>query len=341
MFSSLLAPRLRRTSLVAVLVTVASGLVAGAAVGSGPHTTSISIRSAHQAVAPGGSDRITGNLRVGDGQALPGKTVTLEARMADDTDFLPVATATSGPRGGVAVTVTPAETTRYRWVFAGDAGDNASHSGVATVRVRVPAHAPTRLATALSIRVAHPMTNLAGNDAISGRLTSHRRALRHKIVVLVSRADGASAWSFVRAKRTGRHGGVAFAVHPAASSHYRLVFQGTPNFRPARSAIVHVAVRSTALSSAVSATTVAAGSSATVSGVLTKSGLAYAGQTVQLWGKPVGTRSFAALASSTTGVDGSVSFTVTPVHSMRYFLLFPRTSDAPAARSVVRTIAVS
>lgn len=337
MISSLL----RRTAVAAVLVTAASTLVTGAANSAGPHTTSISIRSAHQAVKPGGSDLLTGSLRVGDGLALPGKTVTLEARLAGDADFLPVATATSGPRGGVSATVTPAQTTRYRWVFAGDAADNASHSGVATVRVRVPAHAPTRLATALSIRVAHPMTNLAGNDAITSRLTSHRRALRHKIVVLVSRADGATGWSFVRAKRSGRNGGVAFGVHPSASAHYRLIFQGTPNFRPARSAIVHVAVRSTALSSAVSATSVSAGSSATVSGVLTRSGAAYAGQTVQLWGKRVGTSSFAALASGTTGPDGAVSFTVAPVTSMRYFLLFPRTSDAPAARSAVRTIAVS
>jgi hypothetical protein len=334
MFSSLLVSGLRRTAVVAVLATAAStAFVSGAAVSAGAHATSLSIRAAHQAVAPGGSDVITGSLRVGTGQALPGKTVTLEARVGDDADFLPVGTAVSGPSGGVALTVTPADTTRYRWVFAGDDVDLASHSGVLTVKVRVPAHPPTRLATSLSIRVAHPMVNLAGNDTISGRLSSHRKALRHKIVALISRVDGSTTWSFVKAKRTGKRGGVVFGVHPTASSHYRLVFGGTPNFRRARSAVVHVAIRSTALSIATTPTS--------VGGVLTNNGTAYAGQTVQLWGKPVGTRKFAALSSAVTAADGSVSFTVAPVKSMRYFLFFPRTTDAPAARSATRTIAVS
>ncbi|HEX4189972.1 MAG TPA: hypothetical protein VHZ06_03185, partial [Marmoricola sp.] len=84
------------------------------------------------------------------------------------------------------------------------------------------------------------------------------------------------------------------------------------------------------------------GTTATVSGLLTDHGTAYAGQSVQLWGKPVGGRhTFAALASTTSGVDGSVSFTVTPTRAMRYYLYFPRTTGAPATRSAARTIAVS
>jgi hypothetical protein len=332
MFSSLF----RRTTVVAILATAgATSFVAGsdAAVSAGPHSTSFSIRTAHQAVKPGGADVVSGDLRVGSGQALPGKTATLEARMASDTAFLPIGTAVSGPRGGVSFKITPAETTWYRWVFTGDAADAGSHSGTATVKVRVPTHAPTRLAASLSVRVAHPVVDLAGNDTVSGRLTSHHKALRSKVVVLLSRADGATDWSFVRAKQTGRSGGIAFTVHPAASSHYRLLFQGTTNFRAARSAVVHVAIRSTSLSIAVTPTT--------VGGVLTKSGVAYAGQAVQLWGRPVhGKQKFAALSSAVTAADGSVSFTVAPVKSMRYYLLFPRTTDAPAARSVARTIVV-
>ena len=79
-----------------------------------------------------------------------------------------------------------------------------------------------------------------------------------------------------------------------------------------------------------------------VSGVLVKSGVAYGGQAVQLWGRPVGSKhAFAALSSAVSGTDGSVAFTVTPARSMRYFLYFPGTSEAPAAKSTTRTIAVS
>jgi hypothetical protein len=316
-------------------------LVSGAATSAGPHATSLSIRASHTAVKPGGSTVVSGNLRVGSGQALPGKTVTLEARLAGDTEFLPVGTDVTGPRGGVAIKVAPAESTRYRWVFAGDDADRASHSGVVLVKVRQPTHPPTRLGTSLSIRAARPMVALDGRDTITGRLVSHRKGLRGKIVVLLSRADGASSWSFAAARRTGARGGVAFTVKPAASSRYRLLFQGTAHFRKARSGVVHVATRPVALSIAVSTAHLSPGGTATVSGVLTKTGVAYAGQQVQLWGRPTGSaQKFAALASTTSGVDGSVSFDVTPARSMTYYLLFPRTADVPAARSSARTIVV-
>lgn len=342
MISSLL----RRTALVAVVVTAATSLVASGtaatAVAAGPHTTSLSIRTAHPAVKPGGSDTVVGSLRVGSGQALPGKAVTLEARMAGDTAFLPVGTDVSGPGGGVSLKVTPAETTRYRWTFAGDAADRASHSGVATIRVRVPAHAPTRLPASLSIRAAHPRVTIDGTDTISGRLLSRRFALRNKVVALLTRPDGADHWSYARAKHTGRNGGVAFVVKPSVGTRYRLVFQGTPNFRKARSAVVHVAVRSTALTIALAPAHVAPGGSAVVSGVLSNHATPYAGQDVQLWGKPLGSHQrFAALSSVVSGTDGGVAFTVSPVRSMRYFLYYPGTTGAPSKKSAVRTLVVS
>jgi hypothetical protein len=194
----------------------------------------------------------------------------------------------------------------------------------------------------LSIRAELPRVRANGTDTISGRLLSRKTPLRNKIVVLLSRADGATTWGFVGAKHTGKQGGVAFIVKPAVSSRYRLLFQGTANFRRARSAVVHVATRPTALSITASAGHVAPGGSAIISGVLTNNTAPYAGQTVQLWGRPVaGHHKFAALTSAGSGADGSVSFTVTPTKAMRYFLYFPRTADAPAAQSTTRTIAVS
>lgn len=345
MFPSLL----RRIALVATVATASTALVAGATTGSagavtgaGPHSTSLSIRAAHAAVKPGGSDTVTGNLRVGSGQALPGKTLTLEARMAGDPAFLPVGTAVTGPYGGVALAVTPAETTRYRWTFAGDDADRASHSGVVSIAVRVPAHRPRRLPSSLSVRVLHPQVTVEGTDTVTGRLVSRRFALRNKVVLLLSRADGAADWSFARAQRTGAGGRVSFVVKPSVATRYRLAFQGTANFRKARSGVVHVAVRSTALTVALSTGHVAPGGAASLTGVLTNHAAAYAGQSVQLWGKPLGTNQrFAALSSTVTGADGSVAFTVSPARSMRYFLYFPGATGAPAAKSATRTLAVS
>ena len=338
MFSSLI----RRTSTVAVLVLAATALVSGtAATSAGPHTTSVAIRAANKAVKPGGTTTISGNLRIGSGQALPGKTVALQAKLVGEDEFLPIGTAVTGSRGGVALKVTPAETTRYRWVFAGDAAARASHSGVATVVVRVPQHAATRKPASLSIRSERKVVSPTGTNTISGRLLSRKKPLKSRIVVLLSRPTGATTWGFAAARKTGSNGRVSYVVRPTTATSYKLVLQGTKTYRKARSAVVRVAVRSTALSSAVSASSVTPGTSAAVSGVLTKAGTAYAGQSVQLWGKPVGTKKFAALAATTTGADGSVSFTVTPTRAMRYYLFFPRTADAPAVQSPTRTIAVS
>lgn len=338
MFSTLL----RRTSLVAVTVLAATALVSGTATSAGPHATSLSIRAGQTVVKPGGTTTIFGNLRVGSGQALPGKTVTLEARLGGDDGFLPIGTAVSGARGGVAIKVTPAETTRYRWVYAGDAATRASRSGVVTVVVRVPAGTPTRLPASLSIRADRPVASPTGTATVSGRLVSRGTPLKNKIVVLLGRPTGSTTWGFVAAKRTGPGGGVAYVVRPKVASSYKLVFQGTDRYRKARSGIVTVGVRSTALTSAVSAPTVAPGGTVEVSGVLTRSGAGYAGQTVQLWGKPAGTdQRFAALAAATTGAEGRVAFTVAPTRKMHYFLFFPRTADAPAAQSPTRTVGIS
>ncbi|MCZ4500888.1 MAG: hypothetical protein JWQ74_3443 [Marmoricola sp.] len=326
----------RRTTLVAVVAVATTSLVSGGVVAATtPATTqasTLSIRAA-SAVKPGGTATVAGALRARAGKALPGKTVTLQAKLAGDTAFVPVATSTSGTHGGVSATVTPAETTKYRWVFAGDTTTRSSHSGTATVKVRQAAHPATRLATSLSIRVARAQVSVTGTDTVSGRLVAHKKALKGKTVVLLSRAKGATSWAFAGTKRTSAKGSVAFVVRPKVARQFKLVFQGTANFKAARSGVVNVAVRSTALTISTSSTE--------VGGVLTKSGTPYAGQTVQLRARAKGATKFTTVGSATTGADGSVGFAVAPATTTRYFLYFPKTADAPAAQSVTRTISVS
>jgi hypothetical protein len=83
------------------------------------------------------------------------------------------------------------------------------------------------------------------------------------------------------------------------------------------------------LSIALAAKSIAAGTSDTVSGVLTKAGVPQAGDTVALRAWAAGRHHHAhrvhhahRIATGTTGADGSVSFTVTPRTNMHYRLVF-------------------
>jgi hypothetical protein len=245
----------------------------------------------------------------------------------------------TGDLGGVRLKVTPAVTTRYRWDFAGDAANRPSVSGVVRVRVRTPEHPPLRLPTSLSIRARTPRVALDGTYLVTGRLRSRGFPLVHKWVLLLSKDDGTTKWAFDGAKRTRRLGQVRFVVSPTVGTSYRLAFLGTPSFQPARSAVVHVAARPNALTIDASPAYIDAGSSATVSGVLTHLGAPFAGQTVQLRSKLVGSDDpFAVVDSGVTAADGSVSFTVTPAAATRYVLFLPFSAGVPAAKSPVATV---
>lgn len=333
---------LRRTVAAVAVVATAAGVAAVPALQADAATgaaTSLSIRALHPAVRPGGSDTVTGDLAV-RGPATPaGRTVTLEARPAGTDAFVPVGTATAGTHGGVTQTVTPAVTTRYRWSYAGDTDARPSRSGVATVRVRTPQHPPMRIGTSLSIRAVHRVVKADGSDVVRGRLRAVRVPLRHREVLLVSRAAGADTWTFEGAHRTRRLGAVAFRVHPAEKTAYRLIFLGTALLRPARSAVVRIEARPD-VSITADPTHITRGASATISGVASDQGTPIAGGTVTLLGRKAGTHQVTALATGTTAADGSVSFTVTPNGTTVYRLRLVHTTGIRASLSDAARVVV-
>ena len=150
---------LRRTAApVAVLAVTAAGLAVAPVLQADASTraaTSVSIRTAHPAVRPGGTDTITGHLGIAGSLSPAGRTVTLEARPMGADSFTPIGDATAGARGGLRESVMPDVTTRYRWHYAGDTDTRPSVSGVATIRVRTPQHPAQRIPTSLSIRATH------------------------------------------------------------------------------------------------------------------------------------------------------------------------------------------
>jgi hypothetical protein len=301
--------------------------------------TSLSIRTAHAAVKPGGTDLVTGDLGVRGAGSPAGRTVTLEARPQGTDAFTPVGTATAREHGGLSLKVMPAVTTRYRWEYAGDTDARPSRSGVATIRVRTPQHPPTRIRTSLSIRAVRHLVRPDGSDVVRGHLRAGRVPLGHRDVILVSHTKGEDGWTFEGDHQTRRDGGVAFEISPTEPTAYRLVFLGTPLLRPARSGVVRVQDRP-GVTIAADPTQITRGDSTNISGVASDKGTPIAGSTVQLLARKAGAHHLKVVDSSTTAPDGSVSFTASPAVTTMYRLRLVHSAGVPAALSPAAKVKV-
>ncbi|MGC4112887.1 MAG: hypothetical protein QM747_21215 [Nocardioides sp.] len=311
---------LRRSTAAVVAVAAGAGVAALPVFQAHADTraaTSLSIRTAHAAVKPGGSERVSGDLEVHGTASPEGRTVTLEARPTGTDSFVPVGTAVARLHGGLTLKVTPDVTTRYRWHYAGDTDARPSQSGVATIRVRVPQHAPRRIRTSLSVRAVHRVVRQDGSDVVRGHLRAGRVPLGHRDVLLVSHTQGEDGWTFEGDHRTRRDGGVAFEVNPSEPTAYRLVFLGTPLLRPARSGVVRVLDRPD-VTIAADPTTLTRGDSTTISGTASDEGTPVAGASVQLLARKAGARHLKVLETGMTADDGSVSFTESPAVTTMY-----------------------
>jgi hypothetical protein len=319
---------MRRTAAIVAVSGLMLGGATAAASATGKATTSLSIRSA----ASGGDHVISGSLHQGN-DPVPNAVVGLAAEPAGATHFTVVRSERTGPRGGVAFTMSPAKTTRYRLVFAGDNTRLSSRSGIVTVR------GDSRMPSSLSIRLALSSINPGGRDNISGVLRGDGHALAGRDVELVAGSPG--SWQRVATKTTGEHGWVGFTVSPAATRHYLLVFRGGSAFRPSRSGVVTVIVRTpTSLSIRSAAASVAPGGSTSISGSLVSQGTALAGRTVTLLSRPAGATDWTMVQSATTGDHGGVDFTVSPSTKTSYELHFATTARYLRSTSGVVTVDV-
>jgi len=114
-------------------------------------------------------------------------------------------------------------------------------SGVADAAT---AHPAGRVATALSIKASTPVARHHRTFAkIAGQLTAGTSPVRFKVIWL-ERQGPKGHWLIVRRERSGVHGWVGFRVAERATSNFRLVFRGTPNFKPAVSSTVTVTAAS-------------------------------------------------------------------------------------------------
>ena len=305
-------------------------------------TTSLSIRIAKPRIKPGHHAKVTGHLAVAGGITASGRTVTLEAKPKGTREFVPIAEVVTAARGGVSSRVDPGVTTRYRWRYFGATDTRASHSGVAALRVKTPAHRPHRLATSLSVRKIFRASALGGIDIVRGRLRVGRVSLPHRPVILLSRGTGSTDWTYEGTRNTHRKGTVKFVVDPAVATAYRTVFLGSKLLRPARSGVVRVPHRPD-VAIAVDPSSIARGETVTITGLVTDAGPPLVGAKVVLWvskiGHPASARRIRQAAI--TGGDGSVVFTDMPRKSKKYRLRVVRSETNKVALSAAEAVVVT
>ncbi len=222
----------RHTSVLTLVVAAAAvstavvGTITAPARATQVAESTLSIRVPHPRIEAGDTTRVLGDLHVRGPHDPSGRTVILEARPQGATDFTPVGTTVSGPRGGVGLAVTPTVTTRYRWFYAGGDDARPTRSGTARVVIVADQHHGRRVTTSLSIRAAHRVAQPDGRDLVRGRLRTHGVGLRGRVVDLVTRTSADPTWQVIGQDLTDRGGAVQFPITPTGPAAYRLVFAG-------------------------------------------------------------------------------------------------------------------
>lgn len=303
-----------------------------------PAVGSISIRAVRSVVRPGHQATINGTLAAPN-TSLAGKTVTLESLARGASSWTSVTTAVTRDFGGVTARVPVTAPTRFRWVFAGDSSITAATSGVVQVHTSRRAVDFDRRRSSISIRLRNPQ-HAGGRTTVVGSLRGHGFPLPHEQVLLMVRRADASWWAVAQSRRTSWNGHVRFAVTAPAGTSYRLAFLGDQRFLPSESGVVRDA-NHTALTIWSSPSQVDPNTPATVGGTLSVDGAPAAGRAVNLLGHDVNTAyGWKVVAHGTTAANGTVTFVVTPRHSMRYRLVAPAGSGATASRSTTTVVSV-
>jgi hypothetical protein len=101
------------------------------------------------------------------------------------------------------------------------------------------AHAK-RLHTHLAIADKRAVEHHKHVTIIAGRLSTPRFKRLPGRLIFLERVAAKHKPVIVGREHTGRFGGVAFAVDPKVTSHYRLVFPGTPRLISSRSRVLTV-----------------------------------------------------------------------------------------------------
>jgi hypothetical protein len=288
----------------------------------------LSIRAEHSAINPGGGDVIRGDLQAARHHDA-GRRITLRARPTGST-WSAVKRHRTGARGLVSFQVAPTVTTRYQLFFAGNRHQQASHSGVVTVRVLDT--------TSLTISVGSGSIDPGQSDTVNGVLSLDGTPLVGDTVGLRS-ATRHHRLHAAGSAVTGADGSVSFSVTPASTSHYVLVFRKTTQNAGARSAEATIRVRLPS-SLSIRARTGQHGREL-ISGELRGGGHGLVHRKITLQDRASGTTAWTTVKSKFTRHAGNISFSVpAPSASEDYQLVFPGGPVYDGCQSGVVTVTV-
>jgi hypothetical protein len=326
----------RRTAAVTALAVAAfSGVAmvgaATAASASPKAHTSLSIRAVHGSINPGGGDFISGNLNSRGGR-VAGRWIELLSKANGTTTWTKAAMHRTGRHGRIGFEVSPTVTTRYEMAFGGNKFQQASHSGVVTVRVRDT--------TSLTIALSASSISPGDSDTVSGVLSLDGTALAGDTVNLLGR-HGNHGFNMRGSAVSAADGSVSFSVTPAVTTQYVLVFRKNATNSFARSAVatVHVLLPS---SLSIRAKMNRKTGNEVISGNLRGQGHALAHRKVMLQDKADGTSTWVTEATQRTNRNGGVSFTEpAPTSNEDYQLVFAGGALFDGCQSGTVTVNVS
>jgi hypothetical protein len=220
----------------AVLAAVGTAGVASATTNA-PTTkspTTLTLVDAKASIHLGQKDLLTGTLKSGS-TPLANRVVSLKRDVKGTWVFIEA--GHTGGLGHVFFPVQPATTTAYKVFFAGGPKYLASSSNVVIVKVIVP----VKKSTILSIGATKSKIKPGQSSIVFGTLTNGSRVpLAGQLVWLSTFVKG--KWVLGFGHYTGKFGGVDFKVTPAATTAYKLVFQGTVKYLASHSGVVTVVV---------------------------------------------------------------------------------------------------
>lgn len=328
------APRTRRTAAVAVLAVTAFSGVALSGTAASAHNppkahTTLSIRVARAAINPGGGDIVRGNLQSTDGHNA-GRRIVLRAHPQGSTGWTKVKRHRTRAHGQVAFQVAPSVTTRYQLVFWGNKRQQASRSGVVTVRVLDT--------TSLVISTGAKSIDPGETDTVDGVLSLDGSPLAGQTVRLLG-ATRHHKLALMGAQTTDANGDVSFSVTPPSTSRYQLVFRKTAQNAGARSAQTVIHVRQP---SSLSIRARVRNGHELISGDLRGGGHGLRHRKVTLQARPSGTTTWHTVATKFTRRHGGVGFkVVAPTESTDYQLVFPGGPLYDGCQSGIVTVTVA
>lgn len=244
---------------------------------------------------------------------------------------------------------------RTRVIIGGSVAVFAAATGFAvtsaadttTAKTAALTSSTAKTATTLSITAGESTIKPGEKDSISGTLLADGGPARGKAVGLYRYNDHLDRWRLIRIKLTSKTGTVTFVVRPDFTREYRLEYHGNSTLAASTSGTVTITVsppatkRVTELSISAAPSSITAGHTTQITGVLTTSGRPLAHRIVSLYRYDTTTKKWVRIAIELTGPEGGARFVREPSATATFELVYPGGPLLTAAHSARATVTVT